>query len=58
MEAARADLEDQIRGLESQNRELGLTLAQLRNPDFAAERLARETFGLLRPDEIVFVDAP
>lgn len=58
VESVQAGLQEQIRVLEADNRELALDLAQLRRPRFAAEKLARETFGLLRPDEVVFLDAP
>jgi cell division protein FtsB len=57
MEAARAELEEQIDALEAANDELELVLEQLRRPGHAAEKLARESLGLVRPDEVVYLDA-
>ena len=56
MEAARTELLDRIAVLEAENRELALTVRQLRRPDFAAERVSREALGLVREGELVFVD--
>jgi cell division protein FtsB len=57
LEAARSGLLSEIRTLEVENRELELAVEQLRRPGLAAEKTARETFGLLRPDELMFVDS-
>ena len=58
MDAARVQLEESIARLEAENRELELELRQLRRPGHAAERVARETLGLVAPGEIVYVDPP
>jgi len=58
LEADRAELQAQIQSLETLNRELSLAVEQLRRPHVAAEKTARETFGLLRPGETAFIEGP
>jgi cell division protein FtsB len=58
LETQRSALLAEIRELEAENRQLELSLEQLRRPRFAAEKTARETFGLAREDERVFIDGP
>ena len=57
LEASRSELKSEIHGLEAENRELELVVEQLRRPGFAAEKAAREVYGLVRPGELVYVDA-
>ncbi len=58
MEAEIMDLEHRIEALKVENKELELTVAQLRRPGFAAEWFAREKLGLVKRDERLFLELP
>jgi cell division protein FtsB len=48
-------LEDQIRALEEETRQVRRQVVGLRNDSYQIERAAREDLGLARPDELIFV---
>jgi cell division protein FtsB len=50
----RASLEKQIGQISTQNEQLRSQLKSLRNDPFTREKLAREEYGLSRPDEYIF----
>jgi cell division protein FtsB len=54
------DLEDRIRNLEEENRQVRRQVVGLKSDPYQIERLAREDLKLARPDELIFVivDAP
>ena len=50
----RTSLEKQIAQISNQNEQLRLQLKSLKNDPFYREKLAREEYGLSRPDEYIF----
>ena len=50
----RTSLEKQIAQISTQNEQLKSQLKSLRNDPFTREKLAREEYGLSRPDEYIF----
>ena len=50
----RQNLERQIQDIHRQNDQLRSQLKQLKEDPFARERLAREEYGMAKPDELIF----
>jgi len=50
----RKNLEQQIAQISNQNEQLRLQLKSLKDDPFYREKLAREEYGLSRPDEYIF----
>jgi cell division protein FtsB len=50
----RTSLEKQIAQISIQNEQLRSQLKSLKNDPFTREKLAREEYGLSRPDEYIF----
>lgn len=54
MNRTRTSIEKQIAEVHTQNEQLRLQLKALRNDPFYREKLAREEYGLSKPDEYIF----
>ncbi len=50
----KVQLENQIKEIENENKKLRSDIKLLKEDPFYKEKLAREEFGLARPDEYIF----
>ncbi|MGQ9569756.1 MAG: FtsB family cell division protein [Thermodesulfovibrionales bacterium] len=50
----KVQLENQIKELENENKKLRSDIKLLKDDPFYKEKIAREEFGLARPDEYIF----
>ncbi len=54
MNKTRSSLEKEIREVQNQNEQLRKQLKALKNDPFYREKIAREEYGLSKPDEYIF----